>query len=130
MIKFTINAELTAEPRPNQLTNETVRESLQKQLEDPKTTANGRARAERALTGLVPRTGRDASGEDYTLLRMRHDGRRLEISASGKLAHDVVAQMAVGETYRISVELLGESPHYRMRLRQWRRLGIEDREAA
>jgi len=128
MIRFTINAKLTAEPRPSQLTNETTRESIRRSLENPRMDPHMRESAELSLATLSPRTGVDADGQDYTFLRMEHEGRRLEISARGPLAHRVVAGMEVGETYRVSIELLGEEPHFRMSLRQWRRLGAEDRE--
>jgi hypothetical protein len=119
MIRFTIEATLTALPRPGQLTIETVNASTERALENPKLDPAMRAYYEGALEERM-QIGRYSDGTEYTGLRMEHEGRRLEISATGRLAHRAVAEMTVGETYRVAVELLGEEPHFRMRLRSFR----------
>jgi hypothetical protein len=120
VIHFTIDAALTALPRPSQLTIETVNASTKRALENPKLDPGMRAYYEDALAQPRVQIGRDSNGTEFTLLRVDHEGRRLEISAVGKLAHKAVEEMVVGERYRLRVELLGEEPYYRMRLRSFR----------
>jgi hypothetical protein len=120
VIRFTIDATLTALPRPSQLTIETVNEGTRRALQNPKLDPGMRAYYEQVLAEPRLQIGRYSNGTEFTMLRMEHEGRRLEISATERLAHKAVAQMQVGESYRISVELLGEEPHYRMRLRSFR----------
>lgn len=120
MIHFTIDAMLTALPRPGQLTIETVNAGTKQALENPKLHPGMRAYYERALAEPRLQIGRYSDGTEFTMLRVDHEGRRLEISAVGKLAHTAVEEMVVGERYRLRVELLGEEPYYRMRLRSFR----------
>jgi hypothetical protein len=120
VIHFTIDAVLTALPRPGQLTIETVNAGTKQALANPKLDPGMRAYYEQALTEPRLQIGRYSNGTEFTMLRMDHEGRRLEISATGKLAHKAVEQMTVGESYRLRVELLGEEPYYRLRLRSFR----------
>lgn len=120
MITLDLKGELTAEPRPGQLTNETSRESMRRTLENPKLDPHMRASVEERLAEGLPRSGswRDADGSmlPYTMLRIDHEGRRFEVSVTGpgKLFDQAVA-LEPGAQLNLKCELLGQEPHFRLR---------------
>lgn len=114
MIAFTLTGTLMAEPRPGQLTNETINASTRESLENPKLDAGMRAYYERCLAEPRAREARASDGERYTMLRIDHEGRRLEVSVIGKLV-DQAVELEPGAQLRMRCELTGQEPYFHIR---------------
>lgn len=113
MIRFEFEGELVALPRAGQLTYECILESWEGCERE------GRAfgsRPERQVTGRFagpPRGG----GEEFTRLRFRVDGVRVEVTAVGAALERAV-QLEVGQRVRVRGELQGEEPYYHPRVKR------------
>ena len=120
MITTIIDCTLTAESRPGQMTNETVRESTRERLAtNPPKDPHMRASAEQVLEpGYLQRWGRYSNGNRFTMLRVDHEGQRLEISVVGDKMVDRAVELEPGAKLRITCELLGEEPYLRLRARR------------
>lgn len=124
-VTFKLTGEVLYEPRANQLTHETVRESLRDALRKETLHPTVRTYYEEALERAVnepQRVGVAADGERYTRLTMRVDdtGQRVEVTATGKLADRIAAETTPGDRIAVAGMVTGTVPHYYLRAKSIR----------